>query len=541
MRYTALLFVLLLISSNTFGRSNSTLQQPISINVTQKTLDDVFTLISQQSGVLFSYNPLEINSLRVVSLQANAEPLSSVLDKLLGSSITYKQHGSHIILLPSKVEVVEAVEVKNNQPNPKAQPFISEKIDPTTSGSSELICHSSITTKNDEEMKKQLAALMLTIATSTTVSEVAAQQPETTNSKPFQLSLVYPLGTDGTRSINHSYNFSVNLIGGTTGGTKGTEFGGILNINSGTTKGGQFAGIANFTKKVEGAQLAGILNASQSSNKATQVAGIANATKSGDVSAQLSGIINLVEFSRVQAAGIANVAKSSKVQMAGIANISKEGENTVQFSGIANAAKSTKVQASGIANIADSATCQAAGIVNVAHKSKVQVGFINISDEAKVQVGLVNISKNGFIEGEVASGEFLQSTISFRSGNNRLYGIVSMGYNFDDEFWGMGAGIGKTFELGSKTGLNLELMHFGLTTKKFDSEKYNGLSQIRPIFYYKVAKHFKLFAGPVLNLLNYNTTTSNKLKVTAPYTIWSDTEKDMKQEAWVGFTAGIRF
>ncbi len=170
-----------------------------------------------------------------------------------------------------------------------------------------------------------------------------------------------------------------------------------------------------------------------------------------------------------------------------------------------------------------------------------QVGLVNISDEANVQVGLVNISKNGFMEVELAGGEFLHATASFRSGTNRLYGIVSLGYNFDDEFWGYGFGFGKAIPFTASIGMNLEGIHYSLATKKFKQKKYNGLVQLRPVFYYKVAKNLKLFAGPVANLYVGNNTPENQLQISAPYTIWNDVYKNTKLEAWVGFTAGIRF
>ncbi len=502
MRYIALTFLLLLTLSKAFGRNDISIQTPITVSIEQKSLYEAFALISQQSGVVFSYNPQEVNTSRIVSLHVVDKPLNLILKQLLGPTISFKQHGIYIIL--TSVELINDEKreesknfIRTNLLETKDSILFSKKIEPIASGKDELVCHSSVNSKNDEQMKKQITALLLTLSTTAAVNEVTAQQAEQKSNKPFQISFVYPLGTDGTNSKSHSYNTSVNMIGGLTGGLHGFEIGGVFNKNTRITSGAQFAGVLNLTQRIEGAQFAGIANISESANKAAQFAGIANAVKSG--------------------------------------------ETSVQLAGIANAAQASMVQAAGIANISDTSTCQVAGVVNIARKSKVQVGIVNISEEANVQVGLVNISKNGFMEVEVAGGEFIHTSASFRSGTNRLYGIVSFGYNFDDEFWAYGVGVGKAVPFGSNVGMNLEGIHYTRATKKFEQKKYNGLVQLRPVFYYKVAKGLKFFAGPVANLYIGNNTPENQLQISAPYTIWDDTDGNTKLEAWIGFTAGIRF
>ncbi|MDR0659590.1 MAG: hypothetical protein LBG19_02060 [Prevotellaceae bacterium] len=501
MRYTVFIFLLLLSINTSFGRNSSQLKVPITISVHKEKLHEVLAAIAKQANVTFSYNPQEINTARFVTLDVNAKPLSVVLKEVLGSAATFKQHGSYIIL--TSTETINTVEPEESEKNArlnflesKDSALFSKKTEHLASGKDQLICHSSINSKNDEQMKKQITTLLVALAATTSVNRATAQ-PEQKNSKPFQISFVYPLSSSGGNSINYSYNTSINILGGITGGLNGVEFGGIFNKNSSITSGAQFAGVLNLTQHIEGAQFAGIANISKSANK----------------SAHFAGIINAV----------------------------KEGETAIQMAGIANAAKSSTVQVAGITNIADTATCQLAGIANIAHKSKVQVGLVNISDEANVQVGLINISKNGFMEVELAGGEFLHATASFRSGTDRLYGIISLGYNFDDEFWGYGIGFGKTINFASSIGMNLEGIHYNLATKKFKQKKYNGLVQLRPVFYHKIAKNLKLFAGPVANLYIGNNTAENRLQISAPYTIWDEVDGNTKLEAWVGFTTGIRF
>lgn len=362
-------------------------------------------------------------------------------------------------------------------------------------------------------MKKRIAtALLLVFTTSIMVKQASAQTGnETDNQRTFQISFVYPLSTEGFNSTKYVYNSSFNILGGVTGGLNGAEFGGLFNINLHMTKGVQFAGLFNKANEFEGVQFAGLTNLATSSQFATQFAGILNYFEKGTTFTQVAGIANVGDTSTTQVAGLANKTNETKCQIAGITNIANESK------------------------------FQLAAIANVSRKSKVQIGIVNVSDTANVMVGLVNIAKNGFIEGELAGGEFLHATASFRSGTKRLYGIISFGYNFDDEFFGYGAGLGTTFELKDNWGINVEAVQYTLATKKFNQEKFNGLTQLRPLFYYQFSKRLKVFAGPVANLYIANNTADNKLQISAPYTIWSSYGSKTKLEAWIGFTAGVRF
>ena len=345
-------------------------------------------------------------------------------------------------------------------------------------------------------MKTIISKFLLVFAVIIIANQVNAQTEESKH-RPFHMSFLYPLSTDGVNSKDYSYNFSLNILGGVTGGLNGAEFGGLFNINLNQTNGAQFAGIFNKANKLTGAQFAGIGNISNYNNSATQ--------------------------------------------FGGIFNFSPKGTSLAQFAGIANVADSSIFQFGGIANVSDDVTCQVGGIVNLARKSKVQIGLINVSDSANIMIGLVNIAKNGFMEVEVAGGEFIHTAVSFRSGTKKFYGIASLGYNFSDNFWAYGAGFGTTVELSNKLGFNFEAVHYMLVKKFFEGDrKYNGLAQLRPLLYYKVSKKFKVFAGPVANLYMGSNSEENNLKISAPYTFWDDTDGKTKLEAWVGFTAGIR-
>ena len=143
------------------------------------------------------------------------------------------------------------------------------------------------------------------------------------------------------------------------------------------------------------------------------------------------------------------------------------------------------------------------------------------------------------MEWELGASEIIYPTLSFRSGIQKLYSIISFGYNPSDKFYALGFGLGSEITLKDKWRLNLEAVHFDLydKDKPFEKTKYRGLVQLRPVVNYAFAKHFKIYAGPTLNL----SIIKDNMTFTAPYSIWKTTHNDTELNTWVGFTAGVRF
>ncbi|MBD3285796.1 hypothetical protein GF359_04980, partial [candidate division WOR-3 bacterium] len=75
------------------------------------------------------------------------------------------------------------------------------------------------------------------------------------------LSLVPYVSTSGSEAENTIHNFSLNLLGGYSGGLKGFELGGLLNMEKGSVTGLQMTAGANFVGLESSAiQVAGIFN-----------------------------------------------------------------------------------------------------------------------------------------------------------------------------------------------------------------------------------------------------------------------------------------
>jgi len=353
--------------------------------------------------------------------------------------------------------------------------------------------------------------------------QIIVQDTQTvTNSKPFRFALIHTWGTNGAKSVENTYHFAINILGGKIGQIKGLEIGGLWNINKYGARGMQIAGLFNFTNAN---------NPKIYSNNA-QFSGIFNCTKQGK-SLQFASIFNMGDMARFQLSGIFNVANKAVVQFAGFANIAQEPK--CQITVIANTAKKSGCQIAGFANTAEESKCQLAGIVNITSKGRFQAGLINIRDTADgVSLGLINIVKQGGImEAGIEAGEFVHTSLMLRSGVQRLYSILSVGWSYTDNFFTFGTGLGANFKLIGNLSLNLEL-----TEALLYSIDFHSFTQYNPVFNYRFANHFKIYLGPSFNLLIYQTTDET---VKPPYNIGSGYFGNSKLDMWIGLVGGIRF
>lgn len=341
--------------------------------------------------------------------------------------------------------------------------------------------------------------------------------------KNFQLSLITPLGTNGTQSHSIINKASLNILGGYSYGNTIFEFGGLYNINTHLTKGVQFAGLTNYSGQTE---------------NAIQIAGIANLSKSGTVTTQFSGVVNYAAIIHgTQISGVAGITnKINGAQIGGIFNITK---------------KITGVQIAGVTNIASDVTgFQLAGILNMAKKIKgVQLGLINFAEESDgVSLGLINIiKKNGKQEFEVAFSEALNTSVSFKLGTNKFYTIFSGGINYSDKPLQYAAGLGLGSQINWKKGWcnQIEVMGYALTeNKSFKLDGINMLTQIKLPVSYNFTQRFNIFAGPTLNMTisEYLNPENGILGSSlSPYSIWKNKSDKIRLNGWIGFSAGVRF
>lgn len=209
--------------------------------------------------------------------------------------------------------------------------------------------------------------------------------------------------------------------------------------------------------------------------------------------------------------------------------------------------KSTKgVQIAGVMNYSgnSSKALQIAGVLNIAKEvSGVQIGLINISDScAGVPIGLINIVKHGGKhEFEIAFAETLNTAVSFKLGTNHFYTIFSGGVNFLNSTpeYAAGIGFGTDIKFRDKSwGNQIEVISYGITTNGKFAQGLNMLTQLKYSVSKEFTPHFKVFAGPTINLTISDDCKSESI---APWSMYSSNNGTTALNGWVGLSAGVRF
>lgn len=397
---------------------------------------------------------------------------------------------------------------------------------------------------------------------------------------PLQLTFVHPIGTNGSAARNVTNRASINALTGHAYALHGVEVGGLINLERTSVKGFQAGGLANFVGTsvkgaqvggllntvgdgVKGAQFAGIVNIVGADAEGVQFAGIVNSVKGTNYGAQFAGIANINGDSStgLQAAGITNVIRGSHIgtELAGIANVNKGSSAGFHAAGITNISEGITrgVRIAGIANVSgeEHNGVQIAGIVNRAKRVRgSQIGLINIADTVTgVTLGLINVVKNGYNKVEVYGGESMYTNFGLRLGSQKLHTILALGAqpstlkeNFRIAF---GVGLGTFVPLTEKSGFTMDAMYYHIN-EGYNSytDALNSLSQFKILYEYKVTNHFRLFAGPTLNVMTseYFDKKRNEYGSAMPGgTLFHETyDKDgtpLDVKAWVGFNAGVRF
>jgi hypothetical protein len=186
--------------------------------------------------------------------------------------------------------------------------------------------------------KSILFALFLSFNTLT----LQAQDSSKYIHRPFQVSFIAPVGSNGIEGSRVVNNFSFNILSGYAAGLEGLEIGGLVNLELDYIKGVQIGGLTNVVlKKAEGAQFGGILNYAGRESKVAQFGGIANIVTGSEKGVQFGGIANYTHgLKGMQVGGIANITIGDVkgAQIGGITNIANEVDG-LQLSGIVNLAK----------------------------------------------------------------------------------------------------------------------------------------------------------------------------------------------------------
>lgn len=248
-----------------------------------------------------------------------------------------------------------------------------------------------------------------------------------------------------------------------------------------------------------------------------------------------------------------NTHLTKGLQLSGMINYSGHSYNAAQFAGLINIAKdgTTPFQFSGVINIAKEVNgLQFGTLVNIANKNRgVQFALFNYAEESDgVSIGLINIVKNGGKqEFEVSFSEALNTSVSFKLGTDKFYTIFSGGINYINSpvEYAVGLGFGTHIDWKKGWGNQIEAIGYSLTENgSFDTKGINMLTQLKFTVSKEFAPHFKVFAGPVVNMTisDYvNPETGVVGSSLSPWSMWKNDNGSTRLNGWIGFTAGVRF
>lgn len=321
--------------------------------------------------------------------------------------------------------------------------------------------------------------------------------------RPYQVSVVPGLSTNGKLNSQVINNFSFNIFGGYSGGTNGFELGGLFNINKKNAQYMQLGGVANLVGgNMSGLQIGGVTNTVLDTVRGVQIAGVSNFSGSSVNGVQVAGVNN---FSGSTVKGL---------QVAGVANINTKKVNGVQIAGVVNYTK---------------------------HLKGVQIGLINISDTSEgYSIGLINIVLKGYHKLSLSTNELINMNVAVKSGTNKLYSIFIGGYNSvpDQKVWSFGYGLGSELLSGKRLSLNAELSSQHLYLGSWDY--YNLQNKANLQLNFKIGKYLSLYAGP-----SYTVYVSDQdidfpgYKRAIPPSGYKTNKLGNKVIGWYGWTAGI--
>lgn len=576
------------------------LSKRISVFVTDVTLENALVSIGKAGDFTFSYNAGLIDTDRKVTVRAREQHVDEVITDLLGERVRPREIGDHVILLmnPPKEErqkvrtesTVQGMVTELVNGNPLADATIYE-VGGRRSTLSGPGGRFTLTFPDGENLRglticktgyrdtvvfvRPLDGRPVSVRLSPRVTPIdrltmqpamltlaeASQQGLTIDSSrlvsafvprklrlnsinlhifdtwPVQFSFVPYLSTNWKVSGSVNSAFSLNLLAGYSGGVRGFELGGLLNIDrnhvSGmqigglinivgrTTTGFQLGGLGNIVnQKVTGFQLGGLFNVDAGKMTGCQIAGLFNWTGDTVRGVQLAGLFNYVptRWRGAQIGGLANISLDhvTGFQLAGLVNIAKEENRGLQISGLVNYSRVLK---------------------------GVQIGLFNISQrgDGGLPIGFYShVHKGGYRVFEVSADEVFYINLSYKTGTKRFYNIFQAGTN-DSLLINFAYGFGTLFKLGKKTSLTIDFTGSMFFSTQQDFAWYGSLLKLAPAFEYRFARHFTLFLGPALNYCFYSDRGEQAYPNGLPfYTLYDQVHSGNRQQMWIGGIIGFR-
>ncbi len=346
-------------------------------------------------------------------------------------------------------------------------------------------------------MKRCLSSLLLLCFV---LPLLKAQDNVALRHRPFQVSLIYPLSTNGPKATKFSNSLSFNMIAGYNGGLNGIEMGGFLNAIKHNANGIQMSGFANVVgKNLNGIQMAGFLNTTGKNANGMQMSGFANLAAKNVKGLQFAG------FSNVAAKNVRGG------QFSGFVNVAGKDVRGIQGAGFANynGKDFRGVQAAGFANISGGHVrgLQLSGFLNVAKKlSGVQIGVVNYVDELKsgAPIGLISIVRKGGVRAiGLSRSDMFNYEATLRLGAPAFYNIVSYGWapvENANNAWSLGYGLGMMTNPDRNLGLQVEAVAYQLFEDgTWYVDELNMLNRLSGNLQLRLLGGFSLYGGVSMN------------------------------------------
>lgn len=608
-----LIFVFIEMSIASFGQASiPILERKISISLTDESIATSLQRIGQLGGFSFSYNATIISDQEKITLTISNKSVREVLNEIFKGTMNYKDKGKHLIL--TRVPVVAAKEtvvmisgyvqdettgekvsdasiydkatlssavtdqygfykIKLDSKNPVASLRVSKKNyrDTTvaiTAASNQILTIIIRPIKKDSviiaasveqpDTTKQEAATLLE-KEFPYETEANIQNISDTLYNDIQVSLIPFVGTNGKLSGNVINDYSINIFGGISLGTRQMEIGFFTNIDRGDVSWLQVAGFGNLVGgNVYGIQVAGFFNVNRGETKAVQVAGFANTNLSEVRGVQFVGFANtnLSSMHGVQVAGFSNFSRGTSVgvQVSGFSNVHLGRYKGSQIAGFSNVNKDG-IQGTQIAGFTNFATdkitgSQISSFFNFGRNVRgTQIGLFNYADSlGGVPVGLVSFVKRGYHKIEVSADEVFYTNIAFRTGVRKFYNILFAGMkpdylNKQYNVWSFGYGLGTARKITRWLHFNLDVtsQHVnkgGLTNALSLLNKAHAGLDIH------FTKNFSLYAGATLNGYFTRSTFTDYPELFTDYqptVLYDHTDaNNLNVKMWTGWKVGLR-
>ncbi len=389
-------------------------------------------------------------------------------------------------------------------------------------------------------MKTTSKILVIALILISSINSIAQEEVKTIT-RPVHLSFITPMGTNGMESWKVTNIFSINMFAGYSGGLKGLEIGGFYNMLKGDMIGLQIAGFGNTNLgKSVGGQVSGFFNVNRRKVTGLQVAGFANVVTDSITAIQVSGFSNTVKgnVNGLQLSGFQNFAQGVAIgaQIGGFVNVNHGNLNGAQISGFANV------------NTKEVKGAQISGFVNYAKTvSGIQLGFINVADTVKkgASIGFLSFVRKGYHKFEISGNESLHGVVSFKTGTEHFYNILSVGTRIQDNSisWGYGYGIGTMFPVHKKVKVNVDLIAYHINDDVWYTDYMNILNKLNVCASMPLTENITAFGGITWNVHVSDIDDEEGNPVNSSIVTWSAydrTHNNTNVKMYPGFTVGIR-